>query len=74
MTTGYINHSLQILPTHMLSRRALTKRLLKAVANCCRPPQAGNKPVGMHVPDRTWRRHSALLMTLHEKYHGRDHG
>ena len=74
MITGTVNHPLQILPAHRLSRPALAKRLLKAMVNYCRPPQAGKKPAGMHVPDRTWRRHSALLLTLHKQHHNRDHG
>lgn len=29
--------------------------------------QMADKPAGLQVPDRVWRRHSALLLSLHEQ-------
>lgn len=38
-----------------------------------RHPQADEQPEWAHVPDRVWRRHSMLLMCLHEMHRGMGH-
>lgn len=43
------------------ARRPMLRRWLEA----CRGPDAGEKPHGLRIPDRGWRRNSALIMSLH---------
>lgn len=38
-----------------------------------RQPQVGGQPDWVHVPGRTWRRHSMLLMSLHDMHCDLDH-
>jgi len=67
-------------PTTPLPARSSDSRLQHAIRQLMmligsRPqPQAGVQPDwAQHVPDRVWRRHSMLLVSLHERHCGMNH-
>ncbi|MBW9266769.1 MAG: hypothetical protein K1563_01165 [Candidatus Thiodiazotropha sp. (ex. Lucinisca nassula)] len=44
----------------------LAHRCLSRMVRSCRKPATPSKPKGVHIPDRLWRRQSALYMCLQE--------
>lgn len=51
------------LPRLSASRPPVLRPLLKAY----RVPDSGSKPLGLRVSDCSWRRNSALIMSLYEQ-------
>ena len=43
------------------------RRWFSQIALQCAHPALQGKPDWVHLPDRMWRRNSALLMSLHER-------
>ncbi|HYQ72186.1 MAG TPA: hypothetical protein VET88_09700 [Gammaproteobacteria bacterium] len=73
MSSASIGHT-----THLIarSRRARLQHALRrfgVLLAGLRQPQAGEQPDWAHVPNRVWRRHSMLLVSLHELHGGMDH-
>ncbi|MBV2125220.1 MAG: hypothetical protein N0C89_04985 [Candidatus Thiodiazotropha endolucinida] len=44
----------------------LAHRWLRRMVRSCRKPVIPSKPKGVYIPDRLWRRQSALYMCLQE--------
>jgi hypothetical protein len=53
------------------SLRGQGRRIMGSLRDAFRAPEVGEKPPGLRVSDRAWRRNSALLLSLYEQ-HGHD--
>ncbi|MET0015557.1 MAG: hypothetical protein ABW085_07660 [Sedimenticola sp.] len=66
MATGFALEQ----PNHLVksdqSVSMAAHRWLKSVVRYCKKPAVPRKPRGVHLPDRLWRRQSALYMCLHD--------
>jgi hypothetical protein len=49
------------------SFRFLARRLLGELVNASFGPRYIAKPETVHLPERVWRRHSALIMSIQER-------
>ena len=68
MANGYILHrSLSLQPDWQLDL-AQARRWLQLLVNRLTPPSCTTRPLGMHMPERVWRRHSAWLTCIAERY------
>jgi hypothetical protein len=66
MTMGSPDHSqkLQLVPVLRERDRYSIRRWFDQIAM---QRSMGSKPGWIHLPDRVWRRNSALLMSMHER-------
>jgi hypothetical protein len=53
--------------TEMSSSMSRGRRWFNQVVMQCSHPMLRSKPDWVHLPDRVWRRQSALLVSLHER-------
>ena len=79
MSTGILDQTTTLLPGNAsLAARSVHGRAKDWFRNWLlkrRRTRIVNKPDWVHVPDRVWRRQSALIMCLHELRNDRDdHG
>ena len=49
------------------SFRLLARRLLGEIVHASFGPRYIAKPESVHLPERVWRRHSALIMSIQER-------
>ena len=73
MTATFASRAAQFIVAMNASRMTQGIRRLGMLLERCRQPQSGKQPDWARVPARTWRRHSMLLVTLHEMHGGSDH-
>ena len=74
MLAKHLRPELPQLQLPVSTGRRSGKGWLRPLLDCCRKQDAGDRPPELHVPDRTWRRHSALLMCLYEQRSDRGYG
>jgi hypothetical protein len=58
---------LQLAPVSNDGGMSRGRRWLNRVVKQCSHPLLRSKPGWIHLPDRVWRRQSALLVSLHER-------
>ena len=67
MANGYIlNRPINLQPVLQLDL-AQARRWLQALIEGCTPPPCTARPLGLHLPERVWRRHSAWLTCVAER-------
>jgi hypothetical protein len=67
MANGYIlNRSLTLHHTWQLDLTQ-ARHWLQSLVERHSPQPCSARPLGLHLPERVWRRHSALLMCLQER-------
>ena len=70
MANGYIlNKPINLQPVVQLDL-AQTRCWLQALIERYMPPPCTARPLGLHLPDRVWRRHSAWLTCIAERNQG----
>lgn len=67
MTCEYPEPQLQLAPMTTDGVVQRGRRWLNQVVMQCSHPMLRSKPGWVHLPDRVWRRQSALLVSLHER-------
>lgn len=65
MTVGIANPIPRALPAFSDWYHRLAANGLKAALSCRCHAQIAPKPDWVHVPDRVWKRNSALILSLH---------
>lgn len=69
MTIDPMAPMLQTMPLQRSSNMSRGRRWFNQVVAQCAQPVRRDKPLWVHLPDRVWRRQSALLMSLHDLKH-----
>ena len=68
MANDYILHrSIGLHPTLRLDFARVRRRLQSLIERHAPPPCAAARPLGLHLPERVWQRHSAWLTCLAER-------
>jgi hypothetical protein len=67
MTYDQNEPQLQLAPMPNESSMSRGRRWFSQVVMQCSHPMLRSKPDWVHLPDRVWRRQSALLVSLHER-------
>jgi hypothetical protein len=67
MSYDQYDPQLQLAPVSRDSDMSRGRRWFNQVVMQCSHPVLRGKPDWVHLPDRVWRRQSALLVSLHER-------